>query len=80
MEVALGKEGIFKFSIGFVSEFGAPYFTGVVRHDYRYGFPLLLDGGEFFQYEFCVDGSAGAGDGNDNFVHDLTVSFLPVSF
>lgn len=49
MEVALGKEGIIKFIIGFVSEFGAPYFAGVVCHDYRYSFPLLLDGGEFFQ-------------------------------
>ncbi len=49
MKVTLGEEGIFKFIIGFVSEFGAPYFAGVVCHDNRYGVPLLWDGREFFQ-------------------------------
>jgi hypothetical protein len=30
---------------------------------------LAGDGGEFVEEEFGVDGSAGAGDGDDNFVH-----------
>src|SRR5262249_53458391 len=42
-------------------------------HDDGDGFPLVGDCREFVEEQAGVDGAAGAGDGNDNFVHVNTL-------
>lgn len=69
MEVALGEDGEGELGIGVVAELGTPYFAGVFGHDDGNGRPLSFEGGELFEEQPGVYRAAGAGDGNDNFVH-----------